>query len=81
LAKSGFWYVRFYDNVAPVDGRIERGRVCRKLAPYCDRYRSQRDVMPLVEEMLQPVNAGACLPESVLSVSQFIEDHYLPFVD
>jgi integrase len=68
-------------HVARPDGRIERGQVCRKLAPLCDRYRSKRDVMPLVEEMLQPVNAGGCLPESVLSVSQFIDDHYLPFVD
>lgn len=52
--KGGFWYLRFYDNVAGPDGRIERRQVCRKLAPYCDRYRSKRDVMPLVEEMLQP---------------------------
>jgi hypothetical protein len=31
--------------------------------------------------MLKQVNAGGCLPESVLTVSQFIEDHYLKYAD
>jgi len=79
--KGGWWYVRFYDNVATVDGRIVRQQVCRQVAPHCDRYRCRRDVMPLVEEMLKSVNAGGCLPESVLYVSQFIEDHYLKYAD
>jgi len=79
--KGASWYVRFYDNIAEPDGRIIRRQVCRQIAPYCDRFRCKSDVMPLVEEMLKPVNSGGCLPESVLSVSQFIEDHYLPYVD
>jgi integrase len=78
--KGGFWYVRFYDNVAEPDGRITRRQVCRQVVPYCDRFRSKRDVMPLVQDMLKPVNSGGCLPESVLSVEQFIESHYLPHV-
>ena len=79
--RGTWWYVRFYDNVAKAEGRIVRRQVCRQIAPHCDRYRCRRDVMPLVEEMLKQVNAGGCLPESVLTVSQFIEDHYLKYAD
>jgi integrase len=79
--KGGFWYIRFYDNVAEADGRIIRRQVCRQGAPYCDEYRTYRDLMPLIEELLKPVNSGGCLPEAVLSVEQFIRDHYLPHVN
>ena len=79
--KGTWWYVRFYDNVPTADGRIIRRQVCRQIAPHCDRYRCRRDVMPLVEEMLKSVNSGGCLPESVLTVAQFIEDHYLKYAD
>lgn len=78
--KGGFWYVRFYDNFAEPDGRISRRQACRQVAPFCDEYRTKRDVMPLIQELLKPVNAGGCLPEAVLSVEQFIHHHYLPHV-
>jgi integrase len=78
--KGGWWYVRFYDNVAEPDGRIIRRQVCRQIAPYGDGYRSKNDVKPLVLEMLNPVNSNGCLPESVLTVEQFIQNHYLPHV-
>src|SRR5262249_52790414 len=35
----------------------------------------------IVEELLRPVNSGVNAPESVLSVDQFIESHYLPYAD
>src|SRR5262249_33849564 len=78
--KGANWYVRFYDN-AVENGVIVRRQVCRKVAPYCDRYRTKRDVMDLVQEMLQSVNAGVNAPENVLPVQQFIEHHYLPYVE
>jgi integrase len=37
--------------------------------------------MGLVQEMLQPVNAGGSLPESVLPVEDFIKNHYLPHAE
>jgi integrase len=78
--KGSYWYVRFYDEVAQPDGRIERNQVCRQVAPYGDLHRTKSSVRTLVEEMLQAVNAGGCLPESALSLEQFIELHYLPHV-
>jgi integrase len=79
--KGGFWYVRFYDNVAQPDGRIVRQQVCRKVVPYDDRFRTKTAVAPLVADVLKSANSGGCVPESVLTVAQFIEDHYLPYTD
>lgn len=79
--KGAFWYVRFYDNVAKGDGRIVRRQVCRQVAAVDDFYRTKTSVRPLVEEMLKAANSGGCVPENVLPLARFIEDHYLPYAD
>jgi integrase len=79
--KGGFWYVRYYDNVAETDGRIVRRQVCRQVAPFDDEFRTKTSVRPIVEEMLKSPNSGGCLPESILPLARFIEDHYLPYAD
>jgi integrase len=78
--KGAYWYVRFYDNVAESDGRIVRRQVCRKVAAVRD-YGTKTEIKKLVEEMLKPANSGGCLPESVLTVARFVDDHYLPYAD
>jgi integrase len=58
-----------------------RNQCSAKLADVCDRFRSKADVRPLLAEKLRPINEGKTRPESTLPVAQFVELHYLPFVD
>jgi len=76
--KGGNWYGRWWDAVVE-DGRVVRRQKARRLAPYCDRYRSERDVRPLLDEILRPINEGKAKPESTLPVATFVENYYLPF--
>jgi len=55
-----------------------RRPVCERLARYCDDYRSKKDLLPLVDEILFPVNGGAAQSESSLTLAEFVEKLYLP---
>lgn len=77
--KGNWWYVRFYDNIVQEDGSIKRVQVARKVAR-CSDYRSKRSVVPLVKELLHPINTGLYRPESTATLEQFVEQTYLPHV-
>src|SRR5579862_8190923 len=76
--KGKNWYGRWWEDVIE-NGQVVRKQRARKLAEYSDRYRSESDVRPLLDDILRPLNEGKTTPEGTLSVSQFVEDHYLPF--
>jgi hypothetical protein len=78
--KRGRWYVRYYDYVVQEDGSIKRVQIARKLVPIFDHYRSKRAVMPLVEELLHPLNSGTYTPDSTMPLERFVEQIYLPYV-
>ena len=73
------WYGRWRDDVL-VGGRVVRKQRARKLADYDDRFRTERDVRPLLEEILRPLNQGRSKPESTLSIAEYVEGYYLDFV-
>jgi integrase len=75
--RNGSWYVRYYQNELK-DGAPVRRRVCERLARYGDEYRSKKDVLPLVDDLLFPVNSGAAQPESSLTLSEFFDKRYAP---
>jgi integrase len=77
---GGSWYGRWRDNVVE-GGRVVRKQRSAKLADVCDRYRTKADVRPLLAEKLRPINEGRTRPESTQSVAQYVERHYLPFVE
>jgi integrase len=52
----------------------------RDLAPVNDSYRTKRDVQPLLDEILQPVNAGRVTRESTSSVAEYGENFWLPWI-
>jgi integrase len=74
------WYARWREDVLE-DGRVVRKQRSAKLADVCDRYRSKSDVRPLLAEKLRPMNEGRTRPESTLPVAEFVENHYMPFVE
>jgi hypothetical protein len=73
------WYGRWREDVLE-EGRVIRKQRCEKLVDVCDRYRSVADVRPLLAEKLRPINEGKTRPESTLTVAEYVEDFYLPFV-
>jgi hypothetical protein len=77
---GGSWYGRWRDNVIE-DGQVVRKQCSAKLADVCGRFRTKADVRPLLTEKLRPINEGRARPESTLRVGQFVELHYLPFVE
>jgi len=78
--KGRNWYGRWWED-ALENGEVVRQQRARKLAEYSDRYRTESDVRPLLEEILRPLNEGHARPESTLSVANFVEGHYLRFVE
>jgi len=78
--KGRNWYGRWWDDVM-VDGEVVRKQRCEKLAEVSDRYRSKSDVRPLLADKLRPINEGKTKPEGTLSVANFVETYYLPFVE
>ncbi len=70
IRRGRSWLLRYWK-----DGK----RVCRKIAPYNDKFRTEKSVRPLVDEILQPVNAGQN-PDAPQTLQQFIERSYLPHV-
>jgi integrase len=53
---------------------------CRRLADFDASYRSQKSVRSLAEEFLKPYNDGTYTPASGITVQEFAEQFYLPYV-
>ena len=75
--RNGSWYVRYYQDEFQA-GQPVRRRLCQKLARCSDDYRSKKDVLPLVDDILFPVNSGDAQPESSLTLAEFVENRYFP---
>jgi integrase-like protein len=71
--------LRYRDNFI-VDGVLVRKQICKRLTAVCDRYRTGRDVQPLVDEILLPINSGKAKAESTMTIAEFAEQHWLPWV-
>lgn len=77
--KYGSWFLRYRDDVIVV-GEVRRVQQCKRLAPVCDQYREKRDLRGLAGEILGPINGGKVRPESTLTVAEFGEKCWLPWV-
>jgi integrase len=84
--KSGrSWFARWYrdelvDTGPSGERRVVRRQHAEKLCDFSDRYRTRRDVEPLLAAKLVPLNEGRASAESTMSVADFGDKHYLPFV-
>ncbi len=79
--KRRCWFGRWYEDRIQPDGSVERKLVTRKLADISDRYQRKRDVQPLLDDILRPLNAGQVDARSTMTLTRFVEDHYLPHVE
>jgi hypothetical protein len=77
---SLFWLGIWWEHAMALDGTITRKQRSRKLADYCDRYRSANDVRSLLDEILAPLNAGRVDARGTMLITGFVEEDYLPYV-
>jgi hypothetical protein len=61
------------------DGKIIRKQQSKRLADYCDRYKTERDVRPLLEEILRPLNESRADVRSTLTLANFVSNFHLPY--
>jgi integrase len=74
--RSAF-FLRYY--VSTVAG--QRKQECVKLADKSDLYRSWTDVEPLIAREMERVNAATEVPTGRMSLTEFIDKHYLPWCE
>ncbi|HEX7422685.1 MAG TPA: hypothetical protein VF311_02185, partial [Terriglobales bacterium] len=78
--KGASWYLRYYESEVQADGTVEMVQRCRKLADNKGAYRSKKAVRTLADEFLAPYNNGKVSAESSLSVEEFWDKKYLPYI-
>ena len=79
--KGSFWYLRYYDHEVQADGTLKQVQKCRQLVEFGGDYRSKSAVRVLADEFLAPLNNGTMSPASTMTLNQFIEQRYLPYVE
>jgi integrase len=79
LKRHGAWHLVYRVNEI-VGGQPVRKQVWHRLVAVSDDYRSEKDVRPLADEHLRPMNLGAVTPEGSLTVADFAEKYFLPTV-
>jgi integrase len=80
LRKGSFWYLRYYDIEIQADGTLKNVQKCDQLVEFGGDYRSKSSVRVLADEHLAPLNNGTLSPASTMTLNQFIEQRYLPYI-
>ncbi len=75
---GGIWLLRYYEPVL-VDGKVIKRPKAKKLADVSE-YPTEKEVRPLADLILAPINAKTARPESSQQVKEFLEHVYLPHV-
>jgi integrase len=76
----GPWYGRWREDVL-VDGRIKRKQRSKILAEVSDRYRTEKDVRPLLDDIVRPLNQGKVDARSTMTLTDFVEQNWLPYCE
>lgn len=79
--KGSYWYLRYYDHEVQPDGTLQQVQKCKQLVEFGGDYRSKSAVRTLADEFLAPLNNGTMSPTSTMTLNQFVEKRYLPFIE
>jgi integrase len=71
------WLLQYREPVL-VDGKVMMRSASKKLATYCQQYRTAESVQSLADLILAPINAKTAQPESDQTLAAFMEHVYLP---
>jgi integrase len=74
------WYVRYRERVRQKDGSIKLQQKASRLGSLKD-YPGESLIKPLLAEFLCKLNAGNFTPEPGMTLTEFVEKVYLPFLD
>jgi hypothetical protein len=75
------WYVRYWEK-RDVAGAMERKRVTHQLGPITTRgKRPPADIEAEAEKHMHTLNNGNVAPERIVTVCDFAEAVYLPWVE
>jgi integrase len=78
--RHGSWQLRYYVNEIGPEGTPVRRQITKTLARVSDEYRTARDCWPLADPYLAPENRGAATPEGSLTVADFADRYFLPYI-
>ncbi len=79
--KGNLWMLRYYDTQVLPDGTVQNIQKAHKLIEAEGDYRSKKAARVLADEFLAPLNDGRTTPQSAMTMTQFVENIYLPFVE
>ncbi len=75
------WYVRYWER-RNVGGTLERKRVSHQLGPVTTRgKRPPADIVIEAERHMATVNSGSVPADRIVTVGDFVERVYLPWID
>lgn len=78
--KGTNWYLRYRQYEIGSDGKEHLIQRCHKLAANAGAYRSKKAVKTLADEFLAGFNNGTATSEGIMSVVDFWEKRYFPFI-
>jgi integrase len=78
--KGNLWLLRYYDYEVLPDGTIHRVQKTHKVAERVGVYRAEKAARVLADEFLAPLNDRRATPQSTMTLTNFVESIYLPFV-
>jgi hypothetical protein len=73
--------LRYYDTKVLPDGTVQQVQKAHKLIEAEGEYRSKKAAHVLADEFLAPLNNGNATPQSTMTLTQLVENTYLPFVE
>lgn len=80
----GWWYLRYRQDDLQADGTIKRTQKAERLAPVEGETRSRESklLLTLMEERMAVVNGArhSSTPLALMTIGQFVEGEYLPFM-
>ena len=78
--RHGSWQLRYYTTVVGPDGQTQKKQVTKVLARVSDKYRNPSDCRALADEYLVPERKRTITPEGSLTVTEFAERYFLPYI-
>lgn len=77
----GRWWREELEKDADGNSRVVRRQHAEKLCEVGDRYRSKKDVQPLLDGKLWSQNEGRSSPESTLTLAKYGDEFFMPYAD
>jgi len=78
-ARSGWWWLRYRETINQ-GGQLRKTHRAVRLAAIDVTHKTKKSLKDLAKEKLTGVNDPKRVPESVVTVGDFVRDIYLPFV-